>query len=70
MKRIIQLGKDEVSFLDPPNEGLLRDKSGRDWRIGRTGNGNIMLRSAESHPDFLPDGMDLQSFCQWINSQL
>lgn len=70
MKRLIQIGVDQVSLLDPPNEGTLRDKAGREWKIGRTGSGNIMLRLQEPHPAFLPDGMDLQSFCQWINDQL
>lgn len=70
MKTTIQLGRDQVSLLNPPNEGTVIDKAGREWRIGRTGYGNIMLRSFEPHSDFLPDGMDLQAFCQWINNQL
>lgn len=63
----IVLGKDSVSLLDPPNDGFVKD-GGEMWKIGRTGSGNIALRRAgDVHPDFLPDGMDLVSFCEWIN---
>ncbi len=64
------LGKTEASLLNPPNSGLVQDKD-EIWTIGRTGSGNIALRRFGTlHPDFWPDGMDLQTFCQWINSKL
>lgn len=70
----IRLGIDGVSMLNPPTEGIVIDQQGRKWNIGRTGSGNIMLRpdfsGFQSHPEFLPDGMDLLSFCQWINNNL
>lgn len=72
--RHIYLGKEQVSMMDPPTEGVVHDKQGREWIIGRTGSGNIMLRPEfsgfQSHADFLPDGMSLMAFCQWINDAL
>jgi hypothetical protein len=67
--RLIELGKEQVSMMNPPNEGELLDKQGQKWRIGRTGDGSIILRSNGSHPEFLPGGKSLQEFCQWINDQ-
>lgn len=72
----IVLGKTEASMINPPLDGTV-EINGIDWRIGRTGSGNIMLRRpsaplnpAEPHPEFLPDGMDLQTFVWWINDKL
>lgn len=71
------LGKTEVSMIDPPTGGTVLDRSGKSWRIARTGSGNIILRGyfaplnpSEPHREFLPDGMDLQTFCWWINNHL
>lgn len=66
----IILGKTEVGLLNPPNEGTVKDGSVL-WKISRTGNGNIALRqSGECHADLVNGGMDMQTFCQWINSHL
>jgi hypothetical protein len=69
----IQLGKTEVSLLDPPNEGVVTDDNHIDvWNIGRNGQGMIVLRRTIDrtvHPEFL-GGMDMREFCEWINSKL
>lgn len=58
-------------MLNPPNEGVVVDKTGATWNIGRTYNGAIVLRrNGTIQADFLPEGMWLPEFVRWINSQL
>jgi hypothetical protein len=71
----IILGKTEVSLLNPPNEGwlMIGEDNLKKWtwfKIGRNSSGLIVLRNnGDCHPEFR-DGMDLQTFCDWINSKL
>lgn len=70
--RTIILGKDQVSLINPPTEGSVVDNgTGTAWLIGRNSDGRLVLRrpdTREPHPDFLA-GMDLETFCYWINSR-
>jgi hypothetical protein len=64
----IILGKTQVSMLNPPNEGTVKDKEGRIWNI-KGGSGGIVLKNGfECHPDFV-NGMDMVNFCWWINDK-
>lgn len=67
--RYIRLGKDRVSLLNPPNEGIV-DTPTHAWKIGRSGDGMIVLRGNGCvHPDFAQGGMSMLQFCEWINAQ-
>lgn len=67
---VIEIGKTQVSLLDPPNDGTVRDVGGKVWNIGRNCDGAIVLRSSGvAHPEFL-GGMYLAEFCQWVNEQV
>lgn len=65
----VRIGKDQVSLLNPPNEGVVI-QAGAEWQIRRNSYGKIVLRKSptEPHPEFL-DGMYIDEFCQWINMQ-
>jgi hypothetical protein len=76
----IILGKSEACLIDPPNNGEVIEHpsnpfsnppiASRHWKIGRNGSGLIVLRdNSETHPQFMA-GMDLRSFCEWINAHL
>lgn len=53
--------------MNPPNDGTVWIGP-NEWRIARTGDGEIVLKqNSVCHPDFT-DGMDIREFCEWVNS--
>lgn len=68
----VKLGRTQASMMNPPNEGVVEDKRGKLWGIGRNSYGLVVLRSGspiQAHPEFL-EGKDMVQFVCWINSQL
>jgi hypothetical protein len=67
--RYIRLGREQVSMMNPPNDGII-DDGVHAWLIGRHGDGSIRLRhNGVTHPDFI-EGKFMVEFCCWINSHL
>lgn len=68
--KTIQVGQQQFSMMNPPNDHDICTVAGRTWKIGRNYQGLIVLRdSGECHPEFV-NGMDMSTFVWWINSQL
>ena len=66
---MIVIGEQTASLFNPPHNENVQTTDGRVWEVKHNGAGNIVLKSGtECHKDFI-NGMDLYTYCCWVNDQ-